>query len=275
MNKNNSLIVSIPTYLKIKIDEAFQSTYSATDLSKIYFLVYKINKEGVYQVHIHNHAWMLSLRKDEPSNILSTLVTLGIIKLVSKHRAKEKSRSYQLNKAYDYKSTDCFRINYYEGQCKFPIWVSRYLADGGIVKAKEHSNYQKKAGDSKDLLISSLQERIKHLEAQLGIIEQSSDIKPLVSESVVLLKQPSVSVSAPIYNSDTSRMTLKVLTTCWKHFDVIKLEGEGVDKLNFGDVEIHSQSTDCIELKTHSGTRTFTINGNIYSKTHTSTLITV
>ena len=134
--KTNGLIISISKKLKTLIEDKFSSIYSENDLIKIYFLIYKINKEGIYQIKNSDHAWMLSMRKDEVSNILDTLTETGVIKLVTKHKSGERSRSFQLIHPFDYKSEDCFRINFYEGQSKFPIWVQKYIADGGIVKAK-------------------------------------------------------------------------------------------------------------------------------------------
>jgi hypothetical protein len=176
--KNNNLIVSIPTYIKSMIDLHF-ADYSVKDREKIYFLIYKINNENEYQIHNGNHSWMLGLNTGEVSNILAKLQNLELIRKSKQYAAGVRSNEYKLVTPYNYKLVDVATIHYYEGQCAMPIWVQKYVADGGIVKSLATTNYKKTAKPikvksnliEKDAEIESLKAEVAHLNSLLDIAE--------------------------------------------------------------------------------------------------------
>lgn len=206
--KNNNFILAIPTKIKEAIDKQFPS-YTNTDLVKIYFLVYKINKETPYQVHSKNHVWMLSLKNGaELKYILEGLKTLKIIYEGTVARIGYTSNTYKIVSKYDYKHESCFRINYYEGQTKFPIWVRKYVSDGGLVKGEEFSNYKKILSiDAKDLdtvvldqkkTIEDMASQIKLLQAELASLKQSiptGEVLPVLAIEDVIPKENGVKVA--------------------------------------------------------------------------------
>lgn len=193
-NNNKNQIISIPREIKKAIDTAFGDTYSNTDLEKIYFLYFKINKENNnYQINTTNHTWMLGFKnRSELSKILDKMVSIPIIKKVDNYQVGIKSNSYALLKTYDYKNENCYRINYYQGQVKFPVWVQKYIADGGIVKNKNTTNYVKPTPESKSTddskLVVELRAEIASLRAQL--IQSNTSVVEGVLTPVEALFEP-------------------------------------------------------------------------------------
>ena len=180
-NENKNLIISIPLKTKELIDKKFGKIYSPTDLNKIYFLVFKINKENNnYQINSRNHAYMLSLKNGgELSDILVGLTAIKVISKFSNYEVNKTSNAYSLCKPYHYKDSNIHRINYYVGQCTFPKWVSRYIADGGIVKSKLDSNYKTtiEVKEDKDAIIAELLKRNAELEKELEVCYEVINLK--------------------------------------------------------------------------------------------------
>lgn len=197
INSNTNLIVSLPTQTKLTIDRLFQSEYSQIHLDKIYFLIHKINKEGQYQVNAKNHAWFFGMKCGEITAILHKLTNNNIIQLVGGYVKGKSSNKYALPTPYDIRTNNLHRINYYKGQVKFPTWVAKYVADGGIVKNSSTSNWIKAQKQpkikntsvfndtaiklaQKDLLIAELRNEVAELKALLNI-QPEAEIKPLVT----------------------------------------------------------------------------------------------
>lgn len=188
-NNNKNLCISLPTAIKTKIDRLYQSKYTSTDLNKIYFLVHIINKKKSYPLNNGKHAWMLSLKCGEVSEILHRLVSNKIIQIEKEFTIGSNSNIYSMATPYDYKSPDCFHLNYYAGQIKFPTWVQRWVADGGNAKDAETTNWVKvpnekpvkkvsKSQDEKDLIIAAQAKEIAMLKAQLAALSTVPNYTP-------------------------------------------------------------------------------------------------
>lgn len=179
--KTNNLVIGIPNYIKNAIDSHFANDYSPKDIAKIYFIIHKINRSGQYQLNNRNHSWMLGFRTDELSNILVKLQNLKLITKIRSHSFSEKapqnntSSLFGMYTPFNYNDNNIYRLNYYEGQCAFPIWVQKYLSDGGVVKSSKHSNYKKAAKvekvDPKDEEIAKLKGEIAELNKLLDMAE--------------------------------------------------------------------------------------------------------
>lgn len=282
----NGLIINIPIQLKNLIKDSF-TNYSEKQLNKIYFLIYKINSSGNYQIHIRNHSYMFGWKTGITSSIIQKLIKLEIIKLTSEYSVGATSNEYSMVQNYDGKSNNNCKIFYYDSQTDLPIWVQKYIADGYTVKAKEYSNYKRTASISKTVQVDNtialnneLRAEIADLKRQLASKENlyvlaEKDVASKPVTPAALTKQEPALAPAPVYSSNTSRMTVKILTQVWKDYDLIIVKGQGVDKLRFDDAEILKQSSTWVELKTNSSSRTLTINDYIYSKAFITTEITV
>lgn len=262
---HTNLIFSIPTEMKTQIDYYFKDIFTAKNLEKIYFLVYKINKSGTYQLHKKNHSAMLSVKDGILTKMINGLLDLEIIKLVGNYFAGERSKCYQVNFQYDYKLVQCYTVKYFEGEAKFPIWVSRYIADGGVVKANEYSKYIKvKTVNPKDIIIQQLQAKVAELEAQLNMVApQPVPVAEPVNHTSIVADPIKSSTPAPVYTS--SEFTIE--TEYWAKFAKVIISGSNVNQLTFNDeCEIMSTSSNCVEVKTRLDDRTLTINDYIYLK---------
>ncbi|WP_316817310.1 hypothetical protein [Pedobacter nyackensis] len=202
--QHKNLIISIPKEIKNKIDAEFGKEYSKAGLEKIYFLYFKINKENNnYQVNSTNHTWFYGFKnRGELGQILHRLVNkIFILKISESYTIGYKSNTYSLMKPYDYKNENCYRINYYDGQVKFPMWVQKYVADGGIVKNRETTNWIKDAKNStksesnKDIEIKQLKAEIERLQGLLSKVDttgQANDTAPVIASNEMVF-QPVVS----------------------------------------------------------------------------------
>lgn len=235
-NNNKNLCISLPTAIKTKIDRLYQDRlspvqYNSTDLNKIYFLVHIINKRKSYPLNNGKHAWMLSLKCGEVSEILHRLVSNNIIKIDKEFAIGSNSNTYSMVTPYDYKSSDCFRLNYYEGQIKFPTWVQRWVADGGNAKDAKTTNWVKVQTkkpvkkiatlDEKDLVIKQQANEIEFLKAELAALKGLSN-----NESVATIKAP----EPPKAESNTITSAMEIIADNGHKF-ILENANEYTDEL--------------------------------------------
>jgi len=166
--KENGLVFNLPITIKSAIDAEF-TTYSKNNLEKIYFLVWKINKERNYQLHIGNHAEFFGLKRGEITKILSSLKRLLIIYNSESYAAGYKSNTYQTLKPFKITPSD-YQLFFYPSQSNLPMWVQKYIADGGTVRSAKHTNWVKPAQVKivkETGSMAALQEEIEALKVQL------------------------------------------------------------------------------------------------------------
>lgn len=209
--QHRNLIVSIPKEIKNKIDAEFGKEYSKAGLEKIYFIYFKINKEGNnYQVNSTNHTWMLGYKnRGELGQILKRLKdNIFLIKISEAYSIGYKSNSYSVIKPYDYKNENCYTIRFYDGQVKFPTWVQKYIADGGNAKNSETTNWVKITTKSANKE-SEKDIEIKRLQALL----QANGISYSIDEgnSLENVKTPVVVKSVPPFKAPVKKKPIAVL----------------------------------------------------------------
>lgn len=143
------LYINIPIDVKLKIDKLFN--LKQKQLDKIYFLIWKINTEGIHQLNIHNYTRLLGWKTSQLINTLSTLVAEGLIFKAQNYLAGSRSNAYSLVNRFNISSTD-YQLKYNSQFDDLPIWVQRYCSDGGTARGKsrrqsgvikEFSNFKK------------------------------------------------------------------------------------------------------------------------------------
>jgi len=226
--KENGLIVNIPLSIKKEIDSAFPD-YTENQLNKIYFIVFKICKEGNYQVNVRNHSDMLAFNTGTMTDILSKLRTKLIITTDGDYSIGGFSNSYRLMKKYDCESEDNYKVFYYPSRMKLPIWVQQYIYDGYTVYSKEYSKFrnQKKSEaltyDEQTKLIKRLQAEITSLRAQL--LQSNASVAEDISTAVGALFKPVKTDN--IYNNVKPDVTM-----CEAHSDIESdvIDAEDINK---------------------------------------------
>ncbi|MBC6112986.1 hypothetical protein ACFOG5_09735 [Pedobacter fastidiosus] len=165
--KENGLVINLPITIKSVIDAEF-TTYSKNNLEKIYFLVWKINKEKDYQLHIGNHAEFFGLKRGEITKILNSLRRLLLIFNSESYSAGYKSNTYQVYKIFKLTTSD-YQVFYYPSQNNLPMWVQKYIADGGTIRSSKHTNWVKRVIKKmdKESSMAALKEEIVILKSQL------------------------------------------------------------------------------------------------------------
>lgn len=139
--ENLKLYINIPIAVKTKIDGIFQ-TLNQSQLNKIYFLVYKINKEVKAQINIKNYTYLFGWKHPQTSKVITELVNNLIIEKVDNYVVKQKSNAYSVVNKFKESTTD-FRLKYNSDFDKLPIWVQRYCTDAGNAKSKEYTSFKK------------------------------------------------------------------------------------------------------------------------------------
>lgn len=209
--QNDALYINIPKELKQQVDDAFASSYSQLQLNKVYFLIWKINKEVKHQINIRNYAFMLSLNTADVTKILDKLKTMLIITTDGKYSIGKTSNSYSLLKPYVLDTTRDYQIFYQSGKCDMPKWVQRYCADAGVVKAKKHSSYDNKPQPKK--FKSSINE-VQELKALvLKLQQENAELKARLDE------QPSIG-KKEVFDEPTSSINTLYSVNMQKQFKI-------------------------------------------------------
>jgi hypothetical protein len=234
-DSNKNLIVSLPIQTKLTIDRLFQSEYSQLHLDKIYFLIHKINKEGQYQINAKNHAWFFGLKCGEVTAILRRLTNNNIITLVGEYVQGKASNKYSLAQPFDIRTNNLHRINYYAGQVKFPTWVTKFVADGGVVKNGTTTNWvkdekevkEKKHSVSNDSKILIEQQGIIIKEQSTKIVELIGEIKRLTSNSNLQFEPQMKPVETSTQSTASTTSDLKI--TARNGVELILTDGQRFD----------------------------------------------
>jgi hypothetical protein len=194
-SKTDELYIHIPTSLKNKIDRAFANV-SQLQRNKIYFLIWKINIEGRYQVNIRNFVTLFGLKGGQVTSLLEKLRSELIINTDGDYAVGYRSNTYFLTNPYNKvvdKNKD-FQILYKSDVVSVPTWVKRYCADNSYVVSKKNTNFETK-NKGKVSEHTKLQDEIKRLQ-QLLIdnnipFEELNMAKPLIYDNTAIQASPS------------------------------------------------------------------------------------
>ncbi|KLT66477.1 hypothetical protein [Pedobacter sp. BMA] len=139
------LYLHIPNTVKITIDKVF-SENTQEHRNKIYFLVWKINRETKIQINIRNYSNLLGINSGILTKILSSLRIALILDTDGKYCIGRVSNSYFLVKPYGKKcdKESDFQLFYNSTNMDVPKWVKKYCTDKGIVKSKKYSDFGKR-----------------------------------------------------------------------------------------------------------------------------------
>jgi hypothetical protein len=191
INENNEEIFRIfNTPKNLNLSKLFP-TYTEDRLNKVRYIIHQCNyystKYG-YNLHTANHAWFLSLTKNEIAFIIDTLVENKVIQLSVKGAKGKMANHYKIVTPYNYHKEDTVNKHFFDiSDVNCPLWYQRYVADGGVRNAettswiKRPANWKPEANNTstvdKDAYIKLLEQTLLNNGIELPVL-----IKPALQE---------------------------------------------------------------------------------------------